>query len=157
MLITAKCIINVFETNSCVLYTPQGGPLPDGLYEIDRDGPLAKIKLGSTYCFEFDRNAGPDDKPHIYSCKKPGCEALKPFKTLNNLGTHTRSAHKDDLNPLAEPEGEDEVLDLSDRTCTICQPHKVLRTAYGLRLHNEKSHPFQSQPIETQAETAVPA
>lgn len=154
MLVKARCVTPAWDSVGAVMYEPGRGPLPEGLYEIDRDGPLARLKLGSTYVFDFDRNCGPDDKPHDYSCKKEGCG--KKFKTLSDLGSHTRSEHKDVA--ILEPTGEDEEVDLSDRTCNICVPPKVLRSAYGLRLHNEKSHPFESQPTEPeQAETAVPA
>jgi hypothetical protein len=149
MLVKAKCITPGWDSDNATMYTPGAGPLPDGLYEIERDGPLAHLKLGSTYVFEFDRNAGPQDKPHDYSCKKPGCETLKPFKTLPELGRHSNAEHKGhDLIP-------GEAVDLSDRTCTICTPHRVCKSPYGLRLHNEKSHPFQSQPEEEVAEPAL--
>lgn len=146
MQVTAKCIMAAYDSVNCTSYKPRQGPLPDGLYEIDRNGPLAQLKTngGKTgkYVFEFDRNAGPDDRPHIYSCKKPGCETLKPFKTLAELGSHTRTAHNQDA-VAAEPDaGDDEEEDdLSDRTCTICDPPKVLRTPHGLNLHKLKSHP----------------
>lgn len=106
MLVQAKCVVKTWESNHAFMFEPGGGPLPGGLYEIDRDGALASLKAAGRYVFDFDRNAGPDDKPHIYTCKKPGCESLKPFKTLNDLGTHTRTAHKDEPNPLAEPDAE---------------------------------------------------
>lgn len=131
--------------------------MPEGLYEIDRDGPLASLKLGSTYVFDFDRNANPNDKPHDYTCKKCG-ETRDPMGkkfTLATLGTHTRSVHRDDP-VIALDDDEEDGADLSDRTCNICSPPKVLRSAYGLRLHNEKSHPFQSQPeANTEQEDAV--
>jgi hypothetical protein len=159
MLVKAKCVTPCWDSNNAVRYEPGAGPLPDGLYEIDRNGPLALLKLGSTYVFEFDRNGTRTndgvDVVKDYSCKKPGCG--RKFKTLPELGSHVRSDHKDD--PV-EDEGVDDagVVDLSDRTCHICDPPKVLRNAYGLRLHNEKSHPFQSQPEKEVAETEpVPA
>ena len=146
MLVKAKCVTPCWDSDNAVLYTPGSGPLLEGLFEIDRDGPLASLKLGSTYVFDFDRNCGPDDKPHDYSCKKEGCG--KKFKTLAALGTHTNEEHRevrDDSEDLAPFAGV---------TCKIC--NKRCKSAYGLRLHNEKSHPFQSQP-EIEAETTVPA
>jgi len=151
MVVTAKCIKEAWDSMSCVLYKPGCGPLPDGLYEIERDGPLSKLKTGegksARYVFEFDRNAGPDDKPHDYTCEKCG----KKCKTLNELGTHTRSEHKDVI--VVEPDDDGEEVDLSDRTCTVCHPPKVLKTPYGLRLHTEKSHP--SVPAAVPHEGAV--
>lgn len=152
MQVKAKCVIMAWDSSTSMLYKPGEGPLPDGLYEIDRDGPLAKLKLGSTYCFEFDRCANPADKPHDYTCKKEGCG--KKFKTLPELGTHVKTDHKDETAvPVGEDEDEEEI-DLTDRTCFICDPPKVLKSKNGLRLHNEKSHPFQSQP-QTKEEEAV--
>jgi hypothetical protein len=158
MLVKAKCVTVAWDSPNATRYEPGAGPLPGGLYEIDRDGPLASLKLGSTYVFEFDRNANPDDKPHDYSCKKDGCG--KKFKTLAALGTHTKVDHKDDAEPPEKPEDdepdEEEDEQVRARTCFLCDPPKVLKSPYGLQLHNQKSHPFQSQP-ESVAETTVPA
>jgi len=157
MKVKAKCVTTCWDSVNAFQYVPGGGPLPGGLYEIDRNGPLASLKLGSTYVFEFDRNANPNETPHDYSCKKPGCENLKPFKTLSDLGSHTRSAHKDDNVIAAEEDEEEEKIDLSHLTCQTCG--RLCKSEYGLRLHNEKSHPFEDQSGETEseAETAVPA
>ncbi len=156
MRVKAKCVTPAWDSTNTLMYVPGGGPLPDGLYEIDRDGPLASLKLGSTYVFDFDRNANPEDKPHDYSCKRPECAHLKPFKTLAELGRHSNAEHRGADIVVGDVEEEPE--DLTDRTCFICQPPKVLKSKHGLRLHNEKSHPFQSQPPkEIEAETAVPA
>lgn len=137
MQVAAKCIKEAWDSMACVLYKPGHGPLPEGLYEIDRDGPLAKLKTSEgksgKYVFDFDRNSGPDDKPHDYTCEKCG----KKCKTLNELGTHFNSDHKD----VVATEPEDEEDDLTDRTCTKCDPPKVLKTPHGLRLHTMKSHP----------------
>ena len=152
MLVKAKCVTPCWDSGNAVRYEPGNGPLPEGLYEIDRDGPLASLKLGSTYVFAFDRNANPDDKPHDYSCKREGCG--KKFKTLAALGSHVHSDHGNEETVLAEPEEETE--DLSERTCFVCIPPKVLRTRHGLRLHDMKSHPFREQP-QVESGTAVPA
>lgn len=149
MQVAAKCIMPAFDSSTTQHFKPGQGPLSGGLYEIDRNGPLAALKTngGKTgkYVFEFDRNAGPDDKPHVYSCKKSGCESLKPFKSLAELGSHTRTAHSESA-VAAEPDGDDEEEDdLSDRTCTKCDPPKVLKTPHGLRLHDMKSHPAVEQ------------
>lgn len=155
-MVQAKCILAAWDSTNCVQYTPGQGPLPGGLYEIDREGPLAKLKISgkkdAMYVFEFDRNANPEDKPHDYSCKKDGCG--KSFKSLAALGSHTRSEHKDVTEE--EEEDDDEVDEITVRTCFACSPPKVLKNAYGLRLHTEKTHPALP-PIETQAGSAIPA
>lgn len=94
MLVKAKCMSPAWDSVNATRYEPNAGPLPDGLYEIERDGPLASLRLGKNYCFEFDRNAGPDDKPHDYTCKRDDCG--KKFKTLAELGSHTRSIHREE-------------------------------------------------------------
>lgn len=94
-MVEAKCIMPAWDSVACMSFTPGQGPLPEGLYKIDRSGPLAELKTPrGKYVFEFDRNAGPDDKPHDYSCKKDGC--VKKFKTLADLGTHTKTDHKEE-------------------------------------------------------------
>lgn len=149
MLVKAKCVAVAWDSVNATRYEPGAGPLPGGLYEIDRDGPLASLKLGSTYVFEFDRNANPDDKPHDYSCKKPGCVAH--FKTLAALGSHTRSAHKDESTPNDEPpenpeDDEPKEAIVKDgrgkkkgKTFTCKQCGEVLPHLYALKVH-KKSH-----------------
>lgn len=157
MLVKAKCVTPAWDSTNTLMYVPGGGPLPGGLYEIDRDGPLASLKLGSTYAFDFDRNANPDDKPHDYSCKRPECANLKPFKTLAELGRHANAEHRGADIVVGDDEEEETSVDLTAQTCFICQPPKVLRSKHGLRLHNEKSHPFQSQPEPNVDAETVPA
>ena len=158
MMVKAKCVTRCWDSVNAIEYAPNGGPLPGGFYEIDRHGPLASMKLGSTYCFDFDRNAGVDDKPHDYTCKK--CGATKDPKgkkfTLATLGTHTKVEHKDEpAEPVGDELDDEQAEALALRTCNICDPPKVLKTPYGLRLHNEKSHPFQSQPEKAAATMAA--
>jgi hypothetical protein len=148
MQVAAKCIMAASLSSPVQQYfVPGGGPLPGGLYEIDRDGPLADLKTSGgklgKYVFEFDRNAGPDDKPHDYSCKKPGCDFKA--KNLAALGTHTKQAHKDDPNPLAEPDAEVTIVkDMRGKTrknkgftCKECG--EVLPHLYALKVH-KKTH-----------------
>lgn len=138
--VSAKCVMESWDSSTSLSYKPGQGPLPGGLYEIDRDGQLASLKTPrGNYIFEFDRNANPTDKTHNYDCKVPDCGAK--FKALSELGSHMRSQHKDANTVFVDASGEDdgeEELDLSDRTCDICQ--KVLKTPNGLRLHKEKAH-----------------
>jgi len=147
MQVAAKCIMPASLSSPVQqLFMPGQGPLPGGLYEIDRDGPLAALKTngGKTgkYVFEFDRNAGPNDKPHDYSCKK--CD--KKFKTLPELGRHNNADHKDDPNPLAEPDAEVVVAKdgrgrKTSRTFTCKEPGcgVVLPHLYALKVH-KKTH-----------------
>ena len=148
MQVVAKCIMPAWDSVACMPYSPGQGPFPGGLYEIDRDGPLAKLMTtgGRTakYVFEFDRNAGPDDKPHDYSCKRDGCG--KKFKSLAALGTHTKTDHKGEANPLAEPDAEVFVIKSrqgkhKNRTFTCKEPGcgEVLPHLYALKVH-KKTH-----------------
>jgi hypothetical protein len=111
------------------------GPLPDGSYEIEHDGPLASLKtgtryvkfdkdgkpvgdpIGGKYVFEFDRAAaaataatpGAVFVPSAegkYTCKSCG----KVFPSLNALGTHAHAdcpGKKEETETL-EPETETE-------------------------------------------------
>lgn len=153
MLVQAKCLMAASLSSPVQQYfTPGKGPLPGGLYEIDRDGPLAQLKTngGKTgkHVFEFDRNSTRTndgvDVVKDYSCKKEGCGAK--FKTLNALGTHTREAHKNDPNPLAEPDAEvivakDARGKHNNRTFTCKEPGcgEVLPHLYALKVH-KKTH-----------------
>lgn len=151
-MVQAKCIMDAWDSVLCIPYKAGKGPLPEGLYEIDRHGPLAALKTPrNKYVFEFDRNAGPDDKPHDYTCKKEGCG--KRFKTLADLGTHTKVDHKSER---AADNGEEVVVAKDQRgkranrtfTCKTCGD--VLPNLYALAQHN-KTH----QPKEIETETAV--
>ena len=158
MLVKAKCVVQCWDSATATMCVPNGGPEDGGQYMIERHGPLASIKFGSTYCFDFDRNAGPDHKPHDYTCKK--CGATKDPKgkkfTLATLGTHTKVEHKEEpAEPVGDELDDEQREALALRTCNICDPPKVLKSVYGLRLHNEKSHPFQSQPEKAAATMAA--
>ena len=145
MKVTAKCIMDAFDSPSCQHFKM------GSTYEIDRDGPLAQLKTSGgklgKYVFDFDRNGTKTndgvDVVKDYSCKKDGCGAK--FKTLNALGTHTKSAHKDDPNPLAEPDAEVVVAkDMRGKTRTnkgfTCkQCGEVLPHLYALKVH-KKTH-----------------
>lgn len=149
MLVAAKCIMAAVDSTTTEYFKPGAGPLPGGLYKIDRDGPLAALKTAGgprgKYVFEFDRNANPDDKPHDYSCKKDGCG--KKFKTLAELGRHTHSEHRGES--VAESVGEEEVVVAKDMrgktrkvtTFTCKEPGcgEVLPHLYALKVH-KKTH-----------------
>lgn len=124
MKVQARCVARAWESNAAVMFEPGMGPLPGGLYEIDRDGPLAVLKVGKDYVFDFDRNA--PGQIRDYTCDK--CQ--KKCKTLNELGTHVHTEH-----PIgAEPEPEV----FADRTCATCG--QKCKSPYGLRLHMERKH-----------------
>jgi len=58
MKVQAKCIAEAWDSKACIMYKPGKGPLPGGLYEIDRDGQLTTLKTPTgRYIFEFDRNS----------------------------------------------------------------------------------------------------
>lgn len=125
MLVMAKCIAPAWDNRTTQAY------VPGQVYEIDSESDLASLTVipvaynaegkavryvrdgegklkeipipKPAYVFEFDRNANPNDKPHDYTCKQCG----KDCKTLNGLGSHTRSAHKDDAEPPEKPEDDE--------------------------------------------------
>ena len=87
MKVQAKCVFPAWDNP--FLYQPGRGPLPDGLYEIEHDGPLAKMKdARGKWVFEFDRQGM---EPGLTSdgtfvCKKCG----EKFDTVSELGAHAR-------------------------------------------------------------------
>ena len=136
MLVEAKCIMDAYDSPSCQHFKM------GSTYQIERDGALAQLKTSGgklgKYVFEFDRNAGPQDKPHDYSCKKPGCG--KKFKSLAQLGTHTKVDHKDDPNPLAEDVADDEVVLKQTCKCKACDPPQTFDSRSALMKHRGEVH-----------------
>lgn len=126
MLVQAKCNTPAWDSGRAKFY------YPGETYEIDTESPLCDLKFGGDkYVFEFDRNANPSDKPHDYTCDKCG----EKFSTLNKLGNHVHSQHPEGV---VEPVEEEEIF--ADRTCNICNPKKVCKSPYGLRVHQDKAH-----------------
>ena len=156
-MVEAKCIMPAWDSINCVQYIPGQGPLPGGLYKIDRESDLAKLKTAGgakgKYVFDFDRNAGPDDKPHDYSCKKEGCG--EKFKTLAALGSHTRSAHRDDDEVDEEPVvvAKDARGKNKGKTfkCKVCS--EVFPNLYAITQHN-KTHVAKPSAEAAVTETA---
>lgn len=160
MKVTAKCLFPTWASNECCMYEPGMGPLPGGLYEIERDSDLAEMKfgqqvvlkrnpegrivsaesVGGKHVFEFDRNANPADTPHDYSCKEDGCGAI--FKSLPALGSHTKSAHRVGTHTQVAEEEEP----FADRTCPECA--RVCKSVYGLSLHREKAHQVARKAVD---------
>lgn len=147
-MVSAKCIMAASLSSPVQQYfTPGGGPLPGGLYEIDRDGPLADLKTtggkSGKYVFQFDRNASPGEE-HDYTCKKEACKEFgKDFKTLAALGSHTRSAHKDetveDIVPAVVPvDGRGRKKGKTFK-CKHPGCGEVLPHLYALKIH-KKTH-----------------
>jgi len=114
MLVKAKCVFAAWEYP--FLYQPGKGPLPGGLYEIEHDGKLARMKdPRGKWVFEFDRKSATEqaasvpvdelpaltedgkrvaptdpkmigDYPGKYTCKRCGIV----FENLPQLGAHSR-------------------------------------------------------------------
>lgn len=134
MIVQAKCNAPAWDSGACCMFTPGGGPLPGGLYEIEHDGQLASLKIGSSFVFTFDRTmAGTGQLPALGGFKCKQCNRV--FETLNAIGTHTREEHRTIENEAIQDEP------VFDRTCKVPGCGKVLANPYGLRLHMEKSHP----------------
>jgi hypothetical protein len=168
MLVMAKCTARSWDSIQGREY------LPGFEYEIDTDSPLASLtthpvaykdgkpvkyqrsdegKLEAfptskpPYVFEFDRNANPNDKPHDYSCKKPGCGAF--FKTLSDLGTHTKTAHND--SPVVDNEPVVVVKDgrgkKKNKTFTCKECGDVLPNLYALGQHKKSHAKVEAEPV----------
>jgi uncharacterized C2H2 Zn-finger protein len=155
MIVAARCTAAAWESNSCVMLVPGGGTLPDGRYEIDRDSPLAELKIGGRYVFEFDRNntrtSDGVDVVKDYSCKKPGCGAF--FKTLSELGTHSKTAHAAG-EELAEPDAEI----VSVKAPCRCRPcDKEFPSRADLMKHKREAHGLNFGIKKTAETVPVPA
>jgi hypothetical protein len=135
MKVQAKCISLAWDSPKCFSF------YPGETYEIEHDGTLAVMKIGNIYVFEFDRTmtgTGVSPAPGGFICKQ--CQ--KPFESLNDLGTHTRSVHKTEA---VEEVVSDESVVIEKRgkkkgktfTCKTCG--EVLPNLYAIRVHN-KSH-----------------
>ena len=159
MKVQAKCILRAWDSNAAVMYEPGMGPLPGGLYEIDRDSKLVDLKTATgRYVFEFDRNAGPNETPHDYACKKCG----KPFKTLAQLGIHSNQEHRDihEAAKLAEPDFDAPVV-VEARgnkgkpktfTCKTCGAK--LPNIYQMGVHNKLHKELAAQEVAAEPEHA---
>lgn len=168
MIVTAKCIARAWDTTQAREY------LPGFEYEIDSNSPLASLTVHPVaykdgkpvkyqrsdegkleafptskppYVFEFDRNAGPGDKPHDYSCKKPGCGAF--FKTLSDLGTHTKTAHNEspavDNEPVVlakDGRGKKKMGTITCKECGEVCPH-----LYALKVHKKTHAKVEAEPV----------
>src|SRR5665213_2828418 len=90
MLVQAKCALRTWDSNAAIMYEPNMGPLPGGLFEIDTESKLYNLKTPKgDYVFQYDRNAEPGQVKD-YTCKQCG----KKHKTLAELGRHSNSEHK---------------------------------------------------------------
>ena len=137
MKVKAKCLFPAWESNASIAFSP------GEVYEIEHDGPLAQLRFGASYVFQFDRNSL-SGEVHDYTCKKCG----KKCKTLAELGVHSNAEHKND-GLLTDDEPAVIVKDgrgrKKGRTFTCKQCGEVLPNLYATKVH-KKTH---------QAETAA--
>jgi hypothetical protein len=68
MKVVAKCLAFAWDSQASKAYSPDAGPLPDGLYEIDTESQLATLtKLRGDWLFQYPGHEGrapkPGDKP----------------------------------------------------------------------------------------------
>jgi hypothetical protein len=173
MLVDAKCIAPAWDSEAAKMYEPGKGPLPGGLYRIEREGKLAEMKFGGRpvkdgkdkdgndkyklinqkYVFEFDR-AVPGSN-NDYTCEKCG----EKCKSLNDLGTHVHSKHPvGSVASDAEEEAVNEPVVLERRgkkkgrtfTCRVPGCGKILPNLYAVKMHKRE----HAKVAETEA---VPA
>lgn len=115
-LVKAKCVTAAWDSNASFRFDPGCGPF-DGLYEINSDGPLAELKLGGKYVFEFDR----------------GVE-IPTTRVVNDSGTDNSAESK------ARYQAK-----LDERTCRVCSPKRVFKDLRAYRLHVTKAHKKQEE------------
>jgi DNA-directed RNA polymerase subunit RPC12/RpoP len=129
----------------CTFYVPGGegfGPYyPGVVYSIEHDGPLAALKLHSTYVFKFDRTMqGTGLEPAVggYKCKL----CSKVFDKLEQLGNHHYSSHPKQYITEEIDESEPIVVERRGRKsgqeyrCAKCG--KELPHLYAMRLHKNE-------------------
>jgi hypothetical protein len=64
MIVHAKCLAFAWDSQASKAYSPDAGPLPDGLYEIDTDSQLATLKtLRGDWLFQYPGHEGRAPKP----------------------------------------------------------------------------------------------
>lgn len=109
MIVQAKCVYRCWDSSIARLYTPDGGPLPGGLYELDLSNPahrkLCDLKTQMReFVFQFDRVAANEPAAGLYFCTDCGTRC----ESLNQMGNHVKTVHgKTGWKPV-EPEPEPE-------------------------------------------------
>jgi hypothetical protein len=97
----------------------------------------AKVSRPSLPVFQFDRaaplGATGNGVPSDYTCDDCG----KKCKSLNELGTHTRSKHP--KQPLVD-ETEEEAVVRTVCTCKQCDPHQTFNSRSELMKHRGEVH-----------------
>lgn len=154
MVVQALCLHDAWDSASC-LYYEKGRT-----YEIDTDSEIAKLtvrplssgkvdqKTGEIVAakltrapqpvFQFDRaaptTAVSGGVARDYTCDECG----KKCKSLNELGTHTRSAHPPE--PFADGTEDEDVEIVQVFTCKQCEPNIQFTTRGDLQSHKYSEH-----------------
>jgi len=95
MMVQAKCVQKAWDSTRAQEYTPAGGPLTGGLYELDLANPAhrklvdLKTQMGE-FIFQFDRAAANNPSSGLYFCLDCG----ERSDSLNQRGNHTKQVHK---------------------------------------------------------------
>lgn len=148
MKVQARCKADAWDSPTATYY------YAGEVYTIDHDGQLASMRTGRAgFVFEFDRTmAGTGQKPAVggYVCKQCGLAC----DSLNDIGTHSRSAHKEEFKTEDVDDSEPVVVERrgtkKGKTFTCKECSEVLPNLYAFRVH-KKVH---QEAAET---AAVPA
>jgi hypothetical protein len=104
MLVRAKCLQFAWDSTNSKAYHPDGGPLPDGLYEIDEDSQLTTLKtIRGDWIFQYPGHEGKAPKTEtdpIVSVKIPEMVSVPHSDTVikervsGSRGKPLSAAHK---------------------------------------------------------------
>jgi hypothetical protein len=151
-IVEALCLHDAYDSTACFYYEKgRTYPIdtdsevarlmtrPQSSGKVNEKGEIVAAKLSrpSLPVFQFDRalplGAVSNGKPSDYTCDECG----KKCKSLNELGSHTRSKHP--KQPLVD-ETEEEAVVRQVCICKTCNPPRSFNSRYELMKHRGEAH-----------------